>query len=80
MKDKKIEIPKDIRKQLVEDIEAYFSKERDEDIGDLSAGLLLDFFLECIGPAVYNEALKDVYSFFSEKLEDIFTLEKHSRP
>jgi uncharacterized protein (DUF2164 family) len=79
MKDKKIEIPKDIRKQLVEDIKAYFSKERDEDIGDLGAGLLLDFFLECIGPTVYNEALKDVYSFFSEKLEDIFTLEKHSR-
>lgn len=77
---KKIELPREIKDQALSDIKNYFSKEREEELGDLGAGLLLDFILENIGPVIYNQALKDSYSFMSEKLEDLFCLEKRSRP
>lgn len=75
----KIQLPKDIKKQAVQEIKKYFSSERDEEMGDLSAELVLDFFLEEIGPYVYNQAIKDAHSYIDEKVEDMFGLEKDVR-
>lgn len=75
----KIELAKDIRKMLVEDLKHYFLTEREERIGDLPAGLLLDFILDNIGPHIYNQAINDAYIFMSEKTEDLFGLEKRFR-
>lgn len=75
----KIELAKDIRKMLVKDIKNYFLTEREEEIGDLPAELLLDFILENIGPHIYNRAINDAYTFMSEKTEDLFALEKRPR-
>jgi uncharacterized protein (DUF2164 family) len=77
---KKIELPKEVKKQAVSDIKEYFSKEMDQQIGDLSADLMLDFILENIGPAVYNQAIKDAYLFLSERVEDLYSLERNPRP
>lgn len=79
MKNKKIELEKEVRKQAVEDIKTYFSNEREEEIGDLGAGLLLDFIIEEIGPVLYNQGIKDAHLFLSERLEDLYGLEKQSR-
>ncbi|HBS60582.1 MAG TPA: DUF2164 domain-containing protein [Firmicutes bacterium] len=75
----KIELAKDIRKVLVEDIKNYFLTEREEEMGDLSAEFLLDFILETIGPHIYNRAINDAHTFMSEKTEDLFALEKPVR-
>ena len=64
------------RKQGMETIKAFFSEERDEDLGDLAAMLILDFISESFGPYYYNKGLEDAKSFLSEKIEDIYTLEK----
>ena len=37
----------------------YFRENMPEELGDLAAGLLLDFFLEEVGPAIYNQAIAD---------------------
>jgi uncharacterized protein (DUF2164 family) len=71
-----IRLPKDVRKRIVDRLKEYFREERDEELGDLSAGLLLDFFLEQAGPAIYNQAIADAHAFLSERLEDLFGLEK----
>ena len=76
---KKIQLAKDDRNQAISDIKRYFLKEREEEIGDLSAGLLLDFISENIGPLYYNDAIKDAYAFITEKAEDLFGLEKLPR-
>lgn len=76
---KKIQLTKDDRNQAISDIKRYFLKEREEEIGDLSAGLLLDFISENIGPLYYNDAIKDAYTFITEKAEDLFGLEKTPR-
>jgi uncharacterized protein (DUF2164 family) len=54
-----IELPKDVRAAAIKSIERYFRDELDERIGNIQAGALLNFFLEEIGPSVYNKAVAD---------------------
>jgi len=55
-----IEIDKETRKQVILSIERYFREHMDEPIGNVTAGALLGFFLEEVGPLVYNKAVADV--------------------
>ena len=66
-----IELPKDARRRAIESIRAYFAEHMDDEIGDLKAGLLLDFFLEEIAPAVYNSAITDAQAYLQDKLTDL---------
>lgn len=67
-----IELSKEQKKQAVQDIRAYFACEREEEIGDLAAGLILDFIAEKLGPYFYNQAITDVQKYMSEKVEDMY--------
>lgn len=67
-----IELTKEQKKQAIQDIKEYFSRERDEEIGDLAAGMILDFISEKIGRYFYNQAITDVQKFMGEKLEDLY--------
>jgi len=40
-------------------------------IGDLKARFLLDFFLEEIGPAIYNQAVSDAQTRMSEMIDEL---------
>ena len=55
-----IEIPDEARKRAIASIERYFSENMEERIGNVAAGALLGFFLDEIGPLVYNRAVADV--------------------
>lgn len=55
-----IELPKDARKEAVASIERYFQENMEERIGNITAGALLNFFLEEVGPSIYNQAVADV--------------------
>ncbi|HVQ02103.1 MAG TPA: DUF2164 domain-containing protein [Burkholderiaceae bacterium] len=52
-----IELPKDVRTQAIASIERYFRDNMEERIGNVAAGGLLGYFLEEIGPLVYNQAV-----------------------
>ena len=54
-----IELPKDVRAEAIKSIERYFEVHMEERIGNIQAGALLAFFLEEIGPSVYNKAIAD---------------------
>ena len=54
-----IELHKDARAEAIKSIERYFRDNMDERIGNIQAGALLNFFLEEIGPSVYNKAVAD---------------------
>jgi len=66
-----ISLPRDVRTRACESIKRYFAENLDDDIGDLKAGLLLDFFLEEIAPSVYNRAIVDAQTYFQDKLTDL---------
>lgn len=55
-----IELTKEARQQLITSIERYYLEERDEKVGNISAAALLGFFLQELGPVVYNQAIADV--------------------
>ena len=55
-----IELNKEVRATAVKSIERYFDEELDERIGNIRAAALLNFFLEEVGPSVYNQAVADV--------------------
>jgi uncharacterized protein (DUF2164 family) len=76
VKKAQFQIPKEIKQHLIASVKAYFAEERDEDLGDLSAELILDFFIQNAGPAIYNQAIADAKKFMGEKVEVLYALEK----
>ncbi len=66
-----MKLKKETREELIRSIKRYADEELEVEIGDLKAGLLLDYCLEEIGPSVYNEAIKDAQAYFLGKVEDL---------
>jgi uncharacterized protein (DUF2164 family) len=58
-------------KQLISSIKRFTAEHLDEEIGDLKAGLLLDFCLQEIGAPVYNQAIADAQRYFQERALDL---------
>ena len=68
---KKMELEKQVRGGAVASMKRYFDENMPEPLGDLPAGLLLDFFLEEIGPAIYNQAIADAQARMSLRVADL---------
>jgi uncharacterized protein (DUF2164 family) len=66
-----IELSKQARVEAVASIQRYFREEMPEPIGELPAGLLLNFFLEEIGPAIYNKAIADAQARLAGRVSDL---------
>ena len=66
-----IEIPKEARKEAIASIERYFQENMGEKIGNIAAGALLGFFLEEIGPLVYNQAVADVQERLQARIMEL---------
>ena len=66
-----IALSEEARKQAVASLQQYFTDNMDEEIGDLKAGLLVDFVLVEFGPAIYNQAIADARAFFEERAADL---------
>jgi uncharacterized protein (DUF2164 family) len=58
----------------VASIRRYFQEELGQELGDLKASFVLDYFLMEIGPAVYNNAIADAQTFFAERAVDFGAL------
>ena len=54
-----IELSKEVRAEAIASIERYFHTNMDEPIGNIAAGALLGFFLEEVGPSIYNKGVAD---------------------
>ncbi len=54
-----IELPREVRAEAIKSIERYFEVNMEERIGNIQAGALLAFFIEEIGPSIYNKAIAD---------------------
>ena len=66
-----IEIPKELRDQLISSIKQYFAESLDQDIGELKASLLLDYVLKEIAPTIYNHAVADVQARMQEIISEL---------
>jgi len=66
-----IELSKQPRAEAVASIQRYFHEEMAEPISELRAGALLNFFLEEIGPAIYNKAIADAQARLLGRVSDL---------
>ena len=71
----RLKLTKEERDMLSSAIKQYFLEERDEEIGDLSSTLILDFFIAKLAPTFYNRGVNDAKAMLTEKLEDLHGLE-----
>lgn len=74
--DGKLSLSKEKKEHMVAAIKRYFLKEREEEIGDLAAGLLLTFITEEIAPEFYNQGVYDAYGYMGERLEEMLEIQK----
>jgi uncharacterized protein (DUF2164 family) len=66
-----IELSKEARADAIASIQQYFELNLPEPICELPAGLLLNFFLEEVGPAIYNKAIADAQARLSVRVADL---------
>ena len=71
-----IELAKEARADAIASIQKYFEKNLEESIGNIAAGALLGFFIEEIGPAIYNKAVADVQERLQQRVSEL-DLEVH---
>jgi uncharacterized protein (DUF2164 family) len=67
----RIRLTPDRRAALLQSITAYFATEFDEPLSMFRAEGLLDFFVQQLGPPVYNQGVRDAASYMQSKLSDI---------
>lgn len=61
---------------MISEIKNYYSNERDEVIGELAAGMLLDFFMDRLAPEIYNQGVYDSHKSIAEAAEDLLSILK----
>ena len=66
-----IEISQEARKEAIASIERYFAENMEDRIGNITAGALLGFILEEIGPVVYNKAVTDVQERLQSRIMEV---------
>lgn len=76
MKKQTFNIGREKRNEMVQSIKRYFEREREESIGDLAAGLLLDFFADELAAEFYNQGVYDSYMYMNNKVEDLMGIQK----
>ena len=73
--DNTIKLSKEVRDEMLSLIKNYFMKEREEEMGGLAAGLILDFIKEELAPEFYNQGVYGSYTYIGDMTEDILSLQ-----
>lgn len=66
-----IDLSKESKAQAIASIERYFQENMDERIGNMAAASLLSFFLEELGPSIYNSAVVNVQERLQARVADL---------
>lgn len=64
-------LTRDTESRMRDSIKRFFSEHMEEDIGDLKAGLVLEYFLKDLGPTIYNLAITDAQEYFQKRTADL---------
>ncbi len=65
------ELSKQARQDAIASLRRYFEQNMPEPIGELGAGLLLNFFVEEIGPTIFNKAIADAQARLQQRVLDL---------
>ncbi|MBD8047827.1 DUF2164 domain-containing protein [Clostridium faecium] len=71
----KIKLSKEKREDMISKIKNYFLEEREEELGDLACGMILDFIIEELSSEFYNQGVYDSYKFMNDRIEDLLEIQ-----
>ena len=71
---KSTKLTPDQQKFAINELQTYFMQERDEELSELSAILLLDFISQKLAPMYFNKGIEESQKFMSERVEDLYAL------
>ncbi len=74
-----IELPKEAYQEAVSSLQRYARENFDEEMGNIAAAGLLDFFLEEIAPIVYNRAVENAQERLQMRIAEL-DIEIHEDP
>ena len=72
----KIKLSKEKRVEMISSIKNYFENEREEELGDLASGMILDFIIEELAAEFYNQGVWDSHVYMNDRAEDLLGLQK----
>lgn len=52
-------------------IRRYFAEALEQELGELPARLLLEYFLQEVGPSIYNAAIADAQVYLRDRVADL---------
>ena len=64
------------KKQLNDEIKAFYLDERGEEIGIIEQMQLLELFEQKMAPIIYNRALDDARQWFTQMMENVRSEER----
>jgi uncharacterized protein (DUF2164 family) len=67
----RIRLAPERRTALLRSIQQHFEEEFDDRLSHFRAERLLEFFIQELGPAVYNQGVRDACAAMQEKLGDL---------
>lgn len=73
----RIKLTKEKREDMISSIKTYFFEERGEEIGDLAAGLILNFIIEELAQEFYNQGVYDSYKYMNDRIDDLLSIQKY---
>ena len=71
-----VAVTKERKDEMIAQIKNYFSKEREEELGDLATGLIFDFITEKLAPEFYNQGVCDAHKYMQDASEDLLSIQK----
>ena len=66
-----VEKPDAARAEAIASIERYFSENLEQRIGNVAAAGLLSFFVDEVGPSIYNQAVADVQERMQARVAEL---------
>ncbi len=71
----RIKLSKEKKEEMIARIQNYFQNEREEEIGNLAATMVLNFIVEELAPEFYNMGVQDAYRYMAERCEDMLSIQ-----
>lgn len=66
-----LELTKEEFAQVIPSLQRYFREEFDQELSEMKARFLLEYFQREIAPLAYNRGVKDAEQYFRAKTEDL---------
>lgn len=72
---KEWKLTKEQQAQAIEAVQTYFLEERQEEVGDLAALLLIDQLVPVLAGSFYNQGVNDSIERAQNHIEELYALE-----